>query len=528
MLRKSRINPRLSAHDQLFGVFNHDRAPLDPLGTKVTIHKRPKSQQAAWALLGKLGWLIGPAVNHCRHFEVNVSCTGGDLVSDTTQFLPAKFIMPQTSSQDLTLAALDEISNATWRLRPQGPCLDCEHCRNTVTEISHMFHTTNSAPRVQQDTQPARTYRTRSSPRTNVAPPPRVARTPISLLPCLSETSICKKFDGTLCKGTVIRQDARRKLCRVACTDGDSKNLTHAQIKTLLHFQIQVGQDPTLARQDDCLTPRQSGRRLGPRTEKQHTTGCNDAAMSLSPNWFGDNTHIKQVCKHANSVLDKETRKNMEHRQLTKDPRVAEAWLHAGANKFGHLFQGIGCKGGKQRVAGTNACFWIPKSKLPKHEKVTIPRIVCHVKPEKEEVNRVRITAQGQNSSHIGNAATETAGMTTSKMSFNSVVSTPEAKFMTMDISNMCLNTHLTDHQCMKFRITMMPEEVILEHNLHNLVTKDRWICCQPDTGTPLRTDNSTADRILNNALKQKRSKAIDMRFYWLQDRISSRQSQPC
>ena len=41
---------------------------------------------------------------------------------------------------------------------------------------------------------------------------------------------------------------------------------------------------------------------------------------------------------------------------------------------------------------------------------------------------------------------------------------------------------------------------------------------------TPLKTDNSTAQGIINNTMKQKRSKAMDMRFYWLRDRILQRQ----
>ena len=35
----------------------------------------------------------------------------------------------------------------------------------------------------------------------------------------------------------------------------------------------------------------------------------------------------------------------------------------------------------------------------------------------------------------------------------------------------------------------------------------------------PIKTDNSTAQGIINNTIKQKRSKAMDMRFYWLRDR---------
>jgi hypothetical protein len=36
----------------------------------------------------------------------------------------------------------------------------------------------------------------------------------------------------------------------------------------------------------------------------------------------------------------------------------------------------------------------------------------------------------------------------------------------------------------------------------------------------PLRTDNSKAFGILNETIKQKRSKAMEMRYHWLADRI--------
>jgi hypothetical protein len=41
---------------------------------------------------------------------------------------------------------------------------------------------------------------------------------------------------------------------------------------------------------------------------------------------------------------------------------------------------------------------------------------------------------------------------------------------------------------------------------------------------TPMRTDNNTAEGIMNGTIKQNRSKAIDMRFYWLKDRVSQGQ----
>ena len=41
-----------------------------------------------------------------------------------------------------------------------------------------------------------------------------------------------------------------------------------------------------------------------------------------------------------------------------------------------------------------------------------------------------------------------------------------------------------------------------------------------PQPPTPIQTDNACAEGIINDTVKQKRSKAIDMRFYWVRDRV--------
>jgi hypothetical protein len=41
-----------------------------------------------------------------------------------------------------------------------------------------------------------------------------------------------------------------------------------------------------------------------------------------------------------------------------------------------------------------------------------------------------------------------------------------------------------------------------------------------PQPATPIQTDNSVAHGIANDTVKQRRSRAIDMRFYWIRDRV--------
>jgi hypothetical protein len=45
-----------------------------------------------------------------------------------------------------------------------------------------------------------------------------------------------------------------------------------------------------------------------------------------------------------------------------------------------------------------------------------------------------------------------------------------------------------------------------------------------PQPPTHIVVDNSTATGIANKTVKQRRSKAVDMRFYWVQDRITQNQ----
>jgi hypothetical protein len=45
-----------------------------------------------------------------------------------------------------------------------------------------------------------------------------------------------------------------------------------------------------------------------------------------------------------------------------------------------------------------------------------------------------------------------------------------------------------------------------------------------PQPPTPMVANNSTAVGIANDTVKQRRSKAIDMRFYWIADRVKQNQ----
>ena len=165
-------------------------------------------------------------------------------------------------------------------------------------------------------------------------------------------------------------------------------------------------------------------------------------------------------------------------KELVFDPLTSADWTLSTSNELGRMAQGVGRNtDGTQRTKGTDTIFFIPYSDVPKGRKVTYIRKVCTYRPDKSEPNRTRFTAMGNLiTDYTGKISTETAGLELIKMHWNSVLSTNKAKYMTMDISNMYLNTPLDRFEYMRMPLTDIPQEIIDEYNLSDLVTPHGWI----------------------------------------------------
>ena len=74
---------------------------------------------------------------------------------------------------------------------------------------------------------------------------------------------------------------------------------------------------------------------------------------------------------------------------------------------------------------------------------VTYGRIVVAYKPDKLEKNRARLTVGGDRIVCLQDVSAPTADVPVIKLLWNSTLSTPGAKYFTMDISNFYLGTPL-------------------------------------------------------------------------------------
>ena len=113
---------------------------------------------------------------------------------------------------------------------------------------------------------------------------------------------------------------------------------------------------------------------------------------------------------------------------------------------------------------------WIPKTAVPSFKTVTYPRYTTAIRPEKDEKYRVRITAGGDRIDYEGDVSTHTASMETIKTHWNSVISTPNARYCTGYISNMYLMSDLVNSEYVKFKVDMIPPCVISHYKIQHLI----------------------------------------------------------
>jgi hypothetical protein len=120
LLRQCRLNPKLSAHAQLNGLFDYNKTPLAPPGTNIIIHKKT-DHSGSWSLHGLNGWYVGPVMEYYGAHRVYFSTTGHERISDAVYFFPKHCKVPRLSSADAaTMEALD-LTHALKNPAPTTP-----------------------------------------------------------------------------------------------------------------------------------------------------------------------------------------------------------------------------------------------------------------------------------------------------------------------------------------------------------------------------------------------------------------------
>ena len=92
---------------------------------------------------------------------------------------------------------------------------------------------------------------------------------------------------------------------------------------------------------------------------------------------------------------------------------------------------------------------------------ITYGRVVVNYRPEKINPYRACLTVGGKLVMYPRNCGTPTVDLSTIKLLLNSVVSTPGAKFMTIDIKDFYLDTPMDRFGYTRLKLSDLPEDFV-------------------------------------------------------------------
>jgi hypothetical protein len=145
-------------------------------------------------------------------------------------------------------------------------------------------------------------------------------------------------------------------------------------------------------------------------------------------------------------------------KRLMHDKATAEVWQTAFGKDFGGMAQGDNKTGQK----GTNSIFVMTWDEIDAAKAVghtwTYARVVVDYRPQKEDPNQIRIAVGGNLITYKGDTSTQTADLTTSKLLWNSVLSTKGAKYMCLDLKFFYLRAALHYFEYMKIPLALYPK----------------------------------------------------------------------
>ena len=84
--------------------------------------------------------------------------------------------------------------------------------------------------------------------------------------------------------------------------------------------------------------------------------------------------------------------------------------------------------------------------------------VVCEVKPHKEDPNLTCITVAGSQISFPGDVGTPTGSLDLVKLIINSVLSRRNARFVSFDLKNFCLQTPMDRSEYVRIKLSDIPQ----------------------------------------------------------------------
>jgi hypothetical protein len=168
-------------------------------------------------------------------------------------------------------------------------------------------------------------------------------------------------------------------------------------------------------------------------------------------------------------VLDDKTGNLLEYWHLLKHPKYKDVWSQSFGKEIRHL------------AMATETIAFLTKQQILQSQckDIMYGRIVYAYHSEKKDPYRTCITMGRNLINYPDDCGTPTADLLTVKLMFNSIISTPNAKFMTIDIKDFYLMTPTDRFEYFQMKLELFPQDIIEEYKLHDKVDADGKFFCK-------------------------------------------------
>ena len=430
LLRPSRINPRLSAYSQLYGMFDYNKHPIAPPGMKILTHVLPQLRKS-WAPHAEDGFYLGPAMEHYRCHRVWINKTSAERIAQTVKWLPHNSIkMPFPDRESIIIAAINDLTSAI-KMQDTSPLLPpvSTSTRTTLQHLQSLFDNPLPTTATPGSNSTAHQY---STPTLSSPPIPRVARVPpLPSLPPPQNTPQPK-----------VSQPSN-----ITTTTASEPRVTQSSSPL-----------PTRA-----STPSTTLRKTILQTTNQHPQATR---RSTRPRKLSQKLQALQVLiERNNAVMNPLTGKLQEYRDLIKGPD-RDVWMNGCSKEFARLTKGRKA----DDTPGNNTIVWLHPKHLPPGKRATYMRICANFRPQKADPHRIRCTVGGNLIQYDGPIRTPTADLTLFKLFINSIISTPNAKFTDVDLADFYIKHKLPEPEYMLVPYSLFPPDIIDEYDIKNKV----------------------------------------------------------
>ena len=525
MLRTSRVYPKLSAYHVLEGTHDFNRHPLAPPGTKATIFNPPETR-TSWGPRAIDAWYLGTAKDHYRCLQFYVPTTRRTRVSGQYNLYPQHCQVPIEQPWDTTTKNAQQLLDSISKLRGTKYAPSNRHIE-ALENLSRIYKAAtdklpaDNAPQTNTSGTPTAPATIRQAPRVHLrqtrrntpgqlppVPPPHVAsprhttttegRTEgvtgdlLSVETGNNEQSEMETSEGEYTPSNVWYRSLRQPTKPPPVKKRRSTRIRNrkAVVTMAQPTETEFTQQNTIPLSQPALPgqvifknaspsydppPRTASPRLisqealysfiDTATDDRRTEHANFTPKKMRiPSWAKE----RDLAEFCAPVIHPTTGEIItKYQRLARDKELGQTWQTGFGKEFGSLAQGDTRTG----VKGNSTLIVMERNdikNIPADRKVTYGRLVVDYRPQKEDPNRVRLTAGGNLIDYPGELYTKTADLTTTKLLWNSVISTPGARYMCLDIKNFYLCAPLDRYEYMKMPLSIFPDHIVDQYDLKN------------------------------------------------------------